>query len=241
MAYEVIKRVSGRAYRYRVESFRDPVTRRVRGRWTYLGRVDPADAGLPVRPPRPSSKDRLLDAVTRLLADRDAESLSAGTIAREAGVAYGTFYRYFADRSHAVREAILRRGPTLGEPATRFAIVPVDRMAERERVATWIRDVAAEALAHRGLVRAWYVFSNADDAVAKARSTAVEAAVDDLTRYLDALQAAGIGPAASSRFAGYALAAIVVALARDAAIEGTVGETTLDGLVGLAIDLCGLS
>ena len=40
VAYEVIKRVSGRAYRYRVESYRDPVTRRVRGKWTYLGRVE---------------------------------------------------------------------------------------------------------------------------------------------------------------------------------------------------------
>ncbi|HTW82605.1 MAG TPA: TetR/AcrR family transcriptional regulator [Candidatus Sulfotelmatobacter sp.] len=240
MAYEVIKRVSGRAYRYRVESFRDPVTRRVRGRWTYLGRVDPADAGLPARPPRPSSRDRLLDAVTRLLADRDAESLSAGTIAREAGVAYGTFYRYFADRSHAVREAILRRGPTLGDVTTRFAAPPVDRGLERERVAAWIRDVAADALSHRGLVRAWYVFSNADETVAKARSKAVDAAVDDVAHYLEALQHSGIATLSSARFAAYALVAIVVALARDAAIEGNVADGTLDGLVGLAIDLCGL-
>jgi AcrR family transcriptional regulator len=241
MAYEVIKRVSGRAYRYRVESFRDPVTRRVRGRWTYLGRVDPADAGLPERPPRPSSRDRLLDAVARLLADRDAESLSAGTIAREAGVAYGTFYRYFADRSHAVREAILRRGPTLGDVETRFAALPVDRPLERERIASWIRDVAADALAHRGLVRAWYVFSNADETVAKARSQAVDAAVDLVARYLDALSTARIATIGSSRFAAYALVAIVVALARDAAIEGAISDPTLDGLVGLAIDLCGLT
>lgn len=240
MAYEVIKRVSGRAYRYRVESFRDPVTRRVRGRWTYLGRVDPADAGLPGRAPKPSSRDRLLDAVARLLADRDAESLSAGTIAREAGVAYGTFYRYFSDRSHAVREAILRRGPALGEVSTRFAAPPVDRALERERVAAWVRGVAGDALANRGLVRAWYVFSNADETVARARTTAVDAAVDTVAAYLRALTASGIATISSSRFAAYALVAIVVALARDAAIEGTISAGTLDGLVGLAIDLCGL-
>src|SRR4030088_2346762 len=142
LAYEVIKRVSGRAYRYRVESFRDPETRRVRGRWTYLGRVDPADAGLPERPATPSSRERLLDAVGRLLATGDAESLSAGSIAREAGVAYGTFYRYFTDRAHAVREALLRHGPTLCDIATRFGQPPASRDEERARIADWLRETA---------------------------------------------------------------------------------------------------
>ena len=169
MAYEVIKRVSGRAYRYRVESFRDPETRRVRGRWTYLGRVDPADAGLPERPPKVSSRDRLIDAVARLLADHDAESLSAGSIAREAGVAYGTFYRHFTDRAHAVRETLLRRAPSLGDVDGRFTGEVRSRADERARISAWIRDAAESALRDRGLVRAWHVYSNADDAVVAAR------------------------------------------------------------------------
>src|SRR5947209_13602683 len=150
LAYEVIKRVSGRAYRYRVESFRDPETRRVRGRWTYLGRVDPADAGLPERPAKPSSRDRLLEAVARLLASGDAETLSAGSIAREAGVAYGTFYRYFTDRGHAVRETLLRHGPSLSDVQRRFSEPPAGRDEARATIAAWLRDTAEHSLRHRG-------------------------------------------------------------------------------------------
>ncbi len=241
MAYEVIKRVSGRAYRYRVESFRDPETRRVRGRWTYLGRVDPAEAGLPARPVKRNSRDRLLDAVARLLAERDAESLSAGLIAREAGVAYGTFYRYFTDRAHAVREVLLRHGGSLGDIDTLFGALPGTREHERERLADWIRAAAAAALRERGVVRAWHVYSNADDLVLEARRQAVDAAVDAVSAYLEGLRAAGVASLGSTRFAAYALVALVVALGRDCALEGELPAAKVDGLAALAAELCGLA
>ncbi|HEY0613694.1 MAG TPA: TetR/AcrR family transcriptional regulator [Candidatus Elarobacter sp.] len=241
MAYEVIKRVSGRAYRYRVESFRDPETRRVRGRWTYLGRVDPADAGLPERPAKPSSRDRLLEAVARLLANGDAESLSAGSIAREAGVAYGTFYRYFTDRAHAVRETLLRHGPSLAEVHGRFGLTPGTRDEERARISSWLRETAHDAGRRRGVVRAWHVYSNADEAVLKARRDAVDAAVERVAAHLDGLRAGGLTSITSSRFAAYALVALVVALGRDAALEENLAEAKVDGLVALAWELCGLS
>jgi AcrR family transcriptional regulator len=240
LAYEVIKRVSGRAYRYRVESFRDPETRRVRGRWTYLGRVDPAEAGLPERPAKRSSRDRLLDAVTRLLGEHDAESLSAGSIAREAGVAYGTFYRYFTDRAHAVREALLRHGPSLGEVAETFAQQPGTRTEERERITGWIRFAADATLRERGVVRAWHIYSNADEAVLGARRTAVDGAVDAVTAYLERLRAAGVTNTIAPRFAAYALVALVVALGRDSALDGELPSAKLDGITALALDLCGL-
>ena len=241
MAYEVIKRVSGRAYRYRVESFRDPETRRVRGRWTYLGRVDPADAGLPERPPKVSSRDRLIDAVARLLAQHDAESLSAGTIAREAGVAYGTFYRYFTDRAHAVRETLLRRAPALGLVHERFGGPVGPAAEERERVAGWMREAVETSLRERGLVRAWHVYSNADDAVVAARRKAVETADDVVTDYLNRLNAAKITTIASPRFAAYALVALVVAVGRDCALENAFSGQKLDGIIALAHDLTGLT
>jgi len=241
LAYEVIKRVSGRAYRYRVESFRDPETRRVRGRWTYLGRVDPADAGLPERPAKPSSRDRLLEAVARLLATGDAESLSAGSIAREAGVAYGTFYRYFTDRAHAVREALLRHGPSLADVHQRFGQPPGTPDAERERIATWLRETADDARRQRGVVRAWHVYSNADEAVVNARREAVDAAVDRVAAYLEALRERRVVAISSPRFAAYALVALVVALCRDAALEENVAAAKVEGLVSLAWELCGLS
>ncbi|MEA2784448.1 MAG: hypothetical protein QOF71_552 [Candidatus Eremiobacteraeota bacterium] len=241
MAYEVIKRVSGRAYRYRVESFRDPETRRVRGRWTYLGRVDPADAGLPERPTKLSSRDRLLEAVARLLATTDAETLSAGAIAHEAGVAYGTFYRYFTDRAHAVREALLRRGPSLGNVDSRFSHPAGTRESERERIASWLREVADTGRRERGVVRAWHVYSNADEAVVRARSAAVDAAVDRVTAYLDVLRGANVSGISSPRFAAYALVALVVALGRDAALEDDIRESDVAGLITLAHELCGLA
>ncbi len=241
MAYEVIKRVSGRAYRYRVESFRDPETRRVRGRWTYLGRVDPVDAGLPARPAKPSSRERLLDAVSRLLANGDAESLSAGTIAREAGVAYGTFYRYFADRATAVREALLRDGLPMADVQAAFAAPAGTRPDEHARVAAWLRDTANDARVRRGVVRAWHVYSNADDAVVKARRRAVDTAVDQVAAYLESLRASGVATVASPRFAAYALVALAVALGRDAALDDDMAAEQVEGIVALALDLCGLA
>ena len=241
MAYEVIKRVSGRAYRYRVESFRDPETRRVRGRWTYLGRVDPADAGLPDRPAKLSSRDRLLDAVDRLLETADAEALSAGSIAREAGVAYGTFYRYFTDRAHAVREALLRNGPALGDVGAVFGEAAGTPASERDRVATWLRDAAETARRRRGVVRAWHIYSNADEAVLRARTDTVDNAVATVSAYLERLRSAGVIAISSPSFAAYALVALVVALGRDTALEGSVSTAKVDGLVTLAHELCGLA
>lgn len=241
MAYEVIKRVSGRAYRYRVESFRDPETRRVRGRWTYLGRVDPVDAGLPDRPPRPSSRDRLLDAVLRLLADHDVESLSAGAIAREAGVAYGTFYRYFTDRAHAVREALLRRGLALSDYASRFTEPLGTREDERERLASWLREIAEAAMRERGLVRAWHVYSNADDVVVEARRKAVDEVVTCVSKRFAAIDAAGIARIPSPEFAAYAVVALVIALARDCALEGETQASKIDELIRVADELAGLN
>ena len=241
MAYEVIKRVSGRAYRYRVESFRDPETRRVRGRWTYLGRVDPSEAGLPERPPKPRSRDRLLDAVAKLLGEHDAEQLSAGLIAREAGVAYGTFYRYFTDRAHAVREALLRQGASLGDVTTLFSAMPGTRDHERARIARWIRDAAETAVRERGIVRAWHVFSNADEAVVRARSEAVENAIDIVAAYLEGLRVAGIARPTSARATAYGLVALVVALGRDAAIDGDLSDAKIEAVTQAAHDLCGLT
>jgi len=76
VAYEVIKRVGGRAYRYRVESYRDPETRRVRGKWTYLGRVEGEGTLSPERQARPSSRTRLLNALEELLGMRDLPASS---------------------------------------------------------------------------------------------------------------------------------------------------------------------
>ena len=93
----------------------------------------------------------------------------------------------------------------------------------------------------RGVVRAWHVYSNADDAVVQARREAVDAAVERVAAYLDALREAGVSTTSSSRFAAYALVALAVALCRDAALEENLPGSKVEGLVALAWDLCGLS
>ncbi len=107
MAYEVVKTIRGREYRYRVQSERDPHTGKSRNRWTYIGRVTGEPDVAKSRPARPNARLRLLAAAERLLEGGEASALSVDAIATEAGVAHGTFYRYFRDRS-AVLEALAR-------------------------------------------------------------------------------------------------------------------------------------
>src|SRR5579875_1893773 len=117
MAYEVTKRIAGRAYRYRVESVRDPETGKRRSRWTYLGRAEGAAAAAPAPARRRGdARERLLDALERLLEARDLAGVTADAVAAEAGLAHGTFYRHFRDKRDAFKAALdrlrKRRGPT---------------------------------------------------------------------------------------------------------------------------------
>jgi AcrR family transcriptional regulator len=240
LAYEVIKRVSGRAYRYRVESFRDPVTRRVRGKWTYLGRVEGEGTLSPARKERPRSRDRLLDAVERLLEHHELGAISTGMVASEAALAYGTFYRHFRDLAHVVRDAMIRDTADLERLSARFNEEPGNAATERAKLTTWVRESVAVALERSGLFRAWLVTSNHDSAVVAERQRRDEAGVAGLARYLERLHAAGLTPVTQSQFPAYAIVALVGAAAREAAIERIFIPEKLDGIVAVVLDLAGL-
>jgi len=239
MAYEVIKRVSGRAYRYRVESYRDPVTRRVRGKWTYLGRVEGEGTLSPERKARPSSRDRLLDAVERLLEKHELSAISTGMVASEAGLAYGTFYRHFRDLAHVVRDAMIRETASLEQLGERFDDPVSDRAAERAKLAAWAREAIAAALARPGLFRAWLVTSNHDTAVVAERQKRYDAIVERMGRYLERLHRAGVA-ANQQSFSGYAIVALISAAAREAAIDHAFSEAKYDGIISVILDLAGL-
>ncbi|HEV8022739.1 MAG TPA: TetR/AcrR family transcriptional regulator, partial [Candidatus Lustribacter sp.] len=102
MAYEVTKLVNGRPYRYQVRSERDPASGKLRNRWTYLGRGDPGAKPGPAKP-RPNARQALLDALERLLDRSDPGDVTAAAVSLEAGLAHGTFYRYFHNRVDAIR------------------------------------------------------------------------------------------------------------------------------------------
>ena len=239
MAYEVIKRVSGRAYRYRVESYRDPETRRVRGKWTYLGRVEGEGTLSPERKARPSSRDRLLDAVERLLETNEIASISTGMVASEAGLAYGTFYRHFRDLAHVVRDAMVRETANLEALNERFSEPLTDASAERAKLVAWVRETMATVLQRPGLFRAWHVTSNHDWAVVAERQKRFERNVDHMAAYLQRLQDASIAKTTPA-FSAYAMMALVGAAAREAAIDKAFSEAKHMGIISVVTDLAGL-
>lgn len=239
VAYEVIKRVSGRAYRYRVESYRDPETRRVRGKWTYLGRVEGEGTLSPERKARPSSRDRLLDAVERLLETNELATISTGMVASEAGLAYGTFYRHFRDLAHVVRDAMVREtanGEALNE---RFSEPLTEATAERQKLVAWVRETIATVLQRPGLFRAWHVTSNHDWAVVAERQKRFESNVEHLAAYLQRLRDASIAKTTPA-FSAYAMLALVGAAAREAAIDKAFSEAKHMGIISVVTDLAGL-
>jgi AcrR family transcriptional regulator len=239
VAYEVIKRVSGRAYRYRVESYRDPETRRVRGKWTYLGRVEGEGTLSPERKSRPSSRDRLLDAVERLLEHNELSAISTGMVASEAGLAYGTFYRHFRDLAHVVRDAMIRETDELVKLSARFDEAPGSVESEREKLTAFVRESLGSVLARPGLFRAWHVTSNNDVAVVAERQRRFEANVEQMSRYLERLQASGTAKPTPA-FSAYAMIALVGAAAREAAIDSAFSEAKHLGIISVVLDLAGL-
>lgn len=239
MAYEVIKRVSGRAYRYRVESYRDPETRRVRGKWTYLGRVEGEGTLSPERKSRPSSRDRLLDAVERLLETTELAGISTGMVASEAGLAYGTFYRHFRDLAHVVRDAMIRQTESLVKISARFDEGPGTAADERAKLIAFVRESLGAVLGRPGLFRAWHVTSNNDVAVVAERQRRFEANVKHMSRYLERLQTAGVAKQTPA-FSAYAIIALVGAAAREAAIDNAFSEDKHLGIISVVIDLAGL-
>ncbi len=240
MAYEVIKRVGGRAYRYRVESYRDPQTRRVRGKWTYLGRVEGEGTLSPERQARPSSRSRLLNALEELLESRDLSALTTGIIASRAGLAYGTFYRYFKDVNHIVREAMLRQSATTDRLRDELFTDISSAVVERNKIKNWFGEMIAEAQARPGLIRAWHVASNQDAALVTERQARFDASVNSFARYIEKLNAAGLTHVKSPAFNAYALAALCTAIVRECAVEQAFVPAKTTGLIEVIVDLLGL-
>lgn len=206
MAYEVVKRVRGRAYRYRVESYRDE-RGRARGRWTYLGPVE--GAARPAASEPPETRSRLLDALERLLERGEFAAITASAISEEAGLAHGTFYRYFKNKRDALRAAAFR----FAEPADRVRASFVEplgsRETERARLRSWAETILRLPVERPGLLRAWYVLVGSDDELAQARRAKRAVATAELAAYLERLVAGGLAAIDHPRAMARALSALV--------------------------------
>ncbi len=97
--------------------------------------------------------DRLLEAATRVLAERGYAGLSTNRVAAAAGVSVGSLYRYFGDKDDLVRELRVRStADILGDltAAMSAAVTLPTRDAIREVLATLV----AALQRHRALTAA---------------------------------------------------------------------------------------
>ncbi len=224
MAYEVTKTVAGRTYRYRVESVRDGASGKRRNRWTYLGRVaSERTAAVAAAEPkrRGDARERLLDALERLLATRDFAALTADAVAAEAGLAHGTFYRHFRDKRAALLAALdrirERRGPTLGAVTDDVAGAAEARAGIRSLVKSVLRSPAE----HPALLRAYYVLTLSDEEFGRERRERRAAASKRIAEHLRTLHARGLAAVCDPEATAAVLFAMLDGFYREAVIDGT--------------------
>jgi len=220
MAYEVVKTIGTRQYLYRVQSERDAQTGKRRNRWTYLGRVGSRRDVAQPRAPRPNSRLRLLEAAERLLAGGDAEAVTVDAIAAAAGLAHGTFYRYFRDRSEALQELAVHIRSSRGiadDTLLRDDVGSID--AARAGMRRWIVDKLQFTREHRATVCAWYALMASDARLSAYREERRTATLARLRGHIEVLRQRGFADFADAA----ATAAILVALV-DGVIQASVLE-----------------
>jgi AcrR family transcriptional regulator len=236
LPHEVVKRVAGRAYRYQVESYRDAASGKVRGRWTYVGRV--SEDGTPVKrrtaDTGAATRDRLLEALAELLEREEFAKVTAGRVADAAGLAHGTFYRYFKDKRSALNALYDQAREELDRERPSFETELGSLDAERSRIRRWVETALRSKFRRAGSLRAWYALVANEPAFRlerNARRTAVIAALAD---YLGRLDAAGLSRIPLPFELASSLAALFEGIFRVAVLEtGAVGEPLVCGAVEL--------
>jgi AcrR family transcriptional regulator len=240
IAHEVIKRVGRRAYRYRVESYRDPGTRKVRSRWTYLGvATDPGSgdaAPAPVsRRSATETRERLISAFEHLVETQPYSAVTAGMVASDAGLAHGTFYRYFGDKRAVFLAALDRKREQL--LATRPSFEPPygSLEAERARIRAWAEAVLVGPPHELGVIRAFFEALEGDEELREMRRSRNVERIAAFTRYLIGLTAeARIIDVPEPEALATALFALMDAVFRDAVISGKAADAvTVAGVVAV--------
>jgi len=230
MAYEVVKTIGTRQYRYRVQSERDAQTGKVRNRWTYLGRVASERETAKARPARPNARLRLLEATETLLAAGDASALTVDAIVSAAGVAHGTFYRYFHDRSNVLEELARHIRETRGIGEDRLLRDDVASAGEaRSGVRRWIVDKLRYARERRASVCAWHALIASDARLTAYREERREGMFTRLRDHMVAIDARGFARVADPASTAAALIALYDGIVRASILER-------DGLSDAAIE-----
>jgi AcrR family transcriptional regulator len=219
MPYEVVKTIGGRPYRYRVVSRRDPESGRVKNTWTYLGKAEASAPPPKRRSTGPQTRTRLIAAFLALVEREPWSDVTPGAIAREAGLAPGTFYRHFRDRLELFALCTEEANAALDRRLAELAPIADDLGAERARVREWAVDLIRRPTVSPGLMRVWSEVA----VVAGVRAHRRAARVAAFAAYIGDLRARGLAPPVGPvRPLAIALSSEVESLARRESYERTV-------------------
>jgi AcrR family transcriptional regulator len=235
MAYDVVKTINGREYRYRVASERDSAGKR-RNRWTYVGRVASERAGGPsaTRVPRGSTRLRLLAATQRLLSRSEAHEMTVDAIVTEAGLAHGTFYRYFKDRA-ALLEALavhIRASRGSAEENLRDDVATVDEA--RRGLRAWLTEKLWFAVERPEEIRTWFALMTSDPRLSAFREERRQATTQRMADHFAALAQRGLTRVSDPAAMAFALSAMLDGIFRQTIVDG---QTLDDARIAAAADV----
>lgn len=230
MAYEVVKRVGSRAYRYRVESYRDPKTGKSKGNWTYLGRyVEPAgDSRSANRRVRISTSDRLIAAFQSLLEESSFDKVTVATIASRAGVSHATFYRNFPNKGSVLVAALMRMKNELNPAAVLH--LTSDVAGERAKLRGFLQRLLTRGV-NSGLVRAVFEARFSDARVRAFWEQLIKERALIWRTYIGEINAAGLGRGDDPKKLTDTLMVFAQGMLSELALRGrAVAETEIDVL-----------
>ncbi len=192
MAYQVTKLIAGREYRYHVEGFRDPKTKRVKQRWTYLGRVKGNGVAAVRRRSRDDVRARIIAAALNLLDKRDVSHVTIDVLVRSARVSRATFYRHFAGRAAVLSAAVGSVYDQLLEVPLSADEPLVSAPRERARLASWVESLLRAIVQRPGIQRVMLSGEKVGAERAKQARANRETVLRSLVAYLTRLDEAGI-------------------------------------------------
>jgi AcrR family transcriptional regulator len=167
------------------------------------------------------TRARLLEALSALLERQGFEAVTAAAISSEAGLAHGTFYRHFTDKTAALEALFEEFRATIERARPSFEGELGDLAAERARVRAWLAAIFENALERPGLLRAYYLFVGMRNEAVREEKLARRLALRaSLARYFEALTAAGLADIAEPAALAAALLAIIDGALHVAVLEG---------------------
>lgn len=221
MAYDVVKTINGRDYRYRVVSERGLDGKR-RNRWTYVGRIASERAGKPsaAHVPRGGTRLRLLAATERLLSRSEAHEITVDAIVAEAGLAHGTFYRYFKDRAASLEALAVHIRASRGSAEENLRDDVATVAEARRGLRAWLTEKLWFAIERPEEIRTWFALMTSDPRLGAFREERRQATTQRMTAHFAALAQRGLAHVSDPAAMAFALSAMLDGIFRQTIVDG---------------------